>query len=123
MLTKDVRQLENTYRKLYAPVQEMSELYTACKNEVVFFRYKSLKEMIKTCINTYEQLKKDEKVKSEKGENNLKGAGAFLDVATETKEIMAGKRRNLVILPGLVARSDARPPVIQTVACSIRRPG
>ena len=91
MITREVRRLENTYRTLYKPIEEMAETYPACKNEVFFFRYKSLKEMIKTCISTYTELKKKEKEKSEEGENDLKGAGAFLDIATETKEIAEGK--------------------------------
>ena len=90
VITREVRQLENTYKTLYGPIEEMSESYQACKNEVFFFRYKSVKEMIKTCISTYTQVKKDEKAKSERGENGLKGAGTFLDVATETLDIMEG---------------------------------
>lgn len=87
-LTREVRQLESSYRTLYGPVQELGESYRACKNDMVLFRYKSLKDMIKTCINTYDQLQKEYNKKTRKSEN-MTGAGAFLETATETRVVMS----------------------------------
>ena len=70
----------------------MAETYHACKNEVFFFRYKSLKVMIKTCISTYTEVKKNEMEKNDKSENDqhVKRINALLDVANETMDIMEG---------------------------------
>ena len=57
---------------------------------MVFFRYKSLKDMIKTCLNDYE-LQKTEQRKAASSKTNTKGAGTFLEVASETNAVMSGK--------------------------------
>ena len=51
------------------------------------FRYKSLKEMIKECISAYETLHKEDQ---KSGDRRRGGAGAFLEIATETNRVLSG---------------------------------
>ena len=65
----------------------MSDKYTECKSDMFVFRYKSLKEMIKECISAYETLQKEEKKSRDRRQG---GAGAFLEIATETNRVLSG---------------------------------
>ena len=89
VVTRELHDIENRYLKKYHPIRELSETYNVCKTEAFMFRYTSLKDMIKDCISAYEEQLKEEKKR--KSEEIQKGAGAFLEVATETHLIMAGK--------------------------------
>ena len=92
-ITNEVRQLETTYENLYYPIADLSENYRIHKGEVFFFRYGSLKEMIKLCINMYNermQAYENEKKPKTRATGLLDAARAFKDTAGKLNEITKG---------------------------------
>ena len=66
VITSKACQLDKSYRVLYAPVKTLSKYYRRSRFQTLFFRYGSLKKMIKDCIYTYRNSKKFQKaMKSE----------------------------------------------------------